>query len=101
MAQKNRHGSKRPKPHTAAHAAAFRAPPAPPEKKIPVIYGKPFVVLEDATSLSESDLLRVCRDELEGFMVPRTVALVPSLPKNANGKIDKLALRKKWASGGA
>ena len=47
MAQKNRHGSKRPKPHTAAHAAAFRAPPAPPEKKVPVVYGKPFVVLED------------------------------------------------------
>jgi hypothetical protein len=48
MAHKNRHGSKRPKPHTAAHAAAFRAPPAPPEKKVPVVYGKPFVVLEDA-----------------------------------------------------
>jgi hypothetical protein len=47
MAHKNRHGSKRPKPHTAAHAAAFRAPPAPPEKKVPVVYGKPFVVLED------------------------------------------------------
>ncbi len=52
-----------------------------------------FVVLEAGVSLSESELLRACRDQLETFKVPRAITVVASLPKNANGKIDKVALR--------
>jgi amino acid adenylation domain-containing protein len=52
-----------------------------------------FVVLEEAATLSETDLRRECRDKLEAFMVPTFIAIVRSLPKSANGKIDKLALR--------
>jgi amino acid adenylation domain-containing protein len=51
---------------------------------------KAFVVL--GAPLRESDLLRVCRSKLESFMVPRSIAIVASLPKNANGKIDKPVL---------
>ena len=53
---------------------------------------KAFVVAEEGATLSETDLWRGCRDRLEGFMVPKSIAIVPSLPKNANGKINKLAL---------
>jgi acyl-CoA synthetase (AMP-forming)/AMP-acid ligase II len=51
-----------------------------------------FVVLADGARLSEAELVRECRARLEGFMVPRRIAIVPSLPRSANGKIDKRAL---------
>jgi amino acid adenylation domain-containing protein len=54
---------------------------------------KAFVVAEDGATLRESDLLRACRERLESFMVPTQLVLVPSLPKTATGKIDKLQLR--------
>jgi acyl-CoA synthetase (AMP-forming)/AMP-acid ligase II len=53
---------------------------------------KAFVVPEEGATLSETELWRGCRDKLEGFMVPKSIAIVPSLPKNANGKINKIAL---------
>jgi len=53
-----------------------------------------FVVLEAAAAVSEADLRRECRDKLEAFMVPTIIVIVPSLPRGANGKIDKLALRR-------
>ena len=52
-----------------------------------------YVVPAAGATLVEADLLRVCRDKLESFMVPRTITIVTTLPKNANGKIDKLSLR--------
>jgi hypothetical protein len=48
MAQRNRyHGAKRQKPRAAAPPPA-RAVAAAVEKPRPVVYGKPFLVLEDA-----------------------------------------------------
>lgn len=44
---RNRHHNKRPKARGPASAAATRTPLEPPERKAPVVYGKPFVVLED------------------------------------------------------
>ena len=60
-----------------------------------------FVVLADGATLVEADLRRACRDQLESFMVPRTISIVPTLAKNANGKIDKLSLRSPEAPCGA
>lgn len=53
---------------------------------------KAFVALDEGATLSESAVLRACRNQLAGPMVPRSIAFVPSLPKSPNGKIDKLAL---------
>ena len=48
MARRNRHHSARQKPHLRpAREAATRAAIVPAEKKAPVVYGKPFTVLED------------------------------------------------------
>lgn len=51
-----------------------------------------FVVVEDGAELDERAILRECRQRLEGFMVPKHVAIVADLPKSANGKIAKRAL---------
>lgn len=51
-----------------------------------------FVVPAAGATLVEADLLRACRSNLESFMVPRSITIVAALPKNANGKIDKLLL---------
>jgi acyl-CoA synthetase (AMP-forming)/AMP-acid ligase II len=52
-----------------------------------------FVVLEADAALDASDLLRACRERLESFMVPAKLAVMPALPKNSNGKIDRPKLR--------
>lgn len=52
-----------------------------------------FVSLDDGISLSEKDILRKCRLQLENFMVPQQIVILPELPKTNNGKIDKKALK--------
>jgi hypothetical protein len=48
MAQRRHHNAKRQKPRAGApHPAAVRQPVAAAEKKPPITYGKPFVLLED------------------------------------------------------
>jgi amino acid adenylation domain-containing protein len=53
---------------------------------------KAFVVLDDGASLDEKAIIRECQARLENFMVPKTVAIVPDLPKTATGKIKKTGL---------
>jgi len=50
---------------------------------------KAFVVLEDGVEISVREILRHCSARLENFMVPRSVELLPELPKTDNGKIKK------------
>jgi acyl-CoA synthetase (AMP-forming)/AMP-acid ligase II len=52
---------------------------------------KAFVVSED-TTLSERDILRHCRSNLEDFMMPKYVEFRDSLPKTSSGKIKKTDL---------
>ncbi len=53
---------------------------------------KAFVALEPGVSLTEKDILRHCAARLESFMVPKSVAIRPSLPKTPSGKISKKEL---------
>lgn len=48
MAQRRHHQSKRSKPRVASGSAGARAPAPALERKPPVRYAKPFVLLEDA-----------------------------------------------------
>lgn len=50
----------------------------------------------DATNLA-TDLIEWSRDRLSGFKRPRRVELIDRLPTNASGKIDKPALRRRFA----
>ena len=47
MVRRDRHQGKRQKPRAATPTSNFRAPVPVIERKLPVAYGKPFVVLED------------------------------------------------------
>jgi acyl-coenzyme A synthetase/AMP-(fatty) acid ligase len=53
---------------------------------------KAFVVLESGARLAEKELQRMCHARLESFMVPKHIAIVPSLPRTDTGKIRKIDL---------
>lgn len=51
------------------------------------------VVAREGSELSEADVVAYCREKLAGYKRPRVVTFVEELPRNANGKIRKDALR--------
>jgi long-chain acyl-CoA synthetase len=53
---------------------------------------KAYVVV-DAVELSQSDVIRYCREHLEELMVPKQVEFCRELPKTPSGKIAKAALK--------
>lgn len=52
-----------------------------------------FVVLRPDVSLTPSDILQFAAKNMESFMVPKQVTILPSLPKTPNGKVDKKLLK--------
>jgi len=51
-----------------------------------------FVVLRPGASATTTELVTWCRARLAAFKVPRTVTLVPELPRSPTGKVLKRAL---------
>jgi len=63
------------------------------------IYGEVpvgFVALRPGRGVGEAELLDHCRAKVAAFKVPRAVVVVDTIPKNANGKIDRQALAALW-----
>ncbi|MFP4127317.1 MAG: malonate--CoA ligase [Alphaproteobacteria bacterium] len=62
------------------------------------------VALEPGAKLSENEVRQALAGELAGFKQPKRVFFVPTLPRNAMGKIQKVSLRETYrdtyASGG-
>jgi len=54
---------------------------------------KAFVVLDPGVDMTEKELIKECQKRLESFMVPKTIVIVPELPKTTTGKIKKTDLR--------
>lgn len=54
---------------------------------------KVFIVPAPGAGLTENDVLKHSTQAMETFMVPKYVQFVESLPKTANGKIDKKQLK--------
>ena len=48
--------------------------------------------------MTADELLELCRDNLTKIKIPVAVHIVPELPKNAVGKLDKPALRARDAA---
>jgi HIP---CoA ligase len=55
--------------------------------------GKAFVVLRPSASATEAELIGWSRDNMANYKVPRSVAFVKDLPRNASGKVLKTELR--------
>jgi amino acid adenylation domain-containing protein len=53
---------------------------------------KALVVLDDGSKIGEQDILAVCSQRLENFMVPKFVEIIAELPKTTTGKIKKTGL---------
>jgi O-succinylbenzoic acid--CoA ligase len=52
-----------------------------------------FVTLKSGENVPADDLIAFCRERLAGYKTPREVQFVPSLPRNAAGKIVRSRLR--------
>lgn len=55
--------------------------------------GKAWIVLRPGAALDEAGLIAWARDNMANYKVPRSVAFMSDLPRNAAGKIAKLELR--------
>jgi amino acid adenylation domain-containing protein len=53
---------------------------------------KAFVVIEPGTTLGEKQLQKECQRRLESFLVPKSIVIVPSLPRTDTAKLNKRAL---------
>lgn len=56
--------------------------------------GKAFIVLRPGTDLASSALIEWARANMANYKVPRHVAIVDDLPRNAAGKVSKIDLPK-------
>ncbi len=52
-----------------------------------------FITTHNTTQINEKEILQACSANLEMFMVPQKVIFLLEMPKNSNGKIDKLKLK--------
>ena len=55
------------------------------------------VVAEPGAAIEEAQVLSGIADKLARFKQPRRVIVLPALPRNAMGKVQKAALRKEYA----
>ena len=59
------------------------------------------VVATPGATLSEDDVIALCREHIAGYKRPRHVVFVDELPRNASGKILKRSLREQYAGLGS
>jgi acyl-CoA synthetase (AMP-forming)/AMP-acid ligase II len=52
-----------------------------------------FITLVPGASCSESEIQEWCRSRIASYKVPHQVHVIDAFPRNASGKIDKLALK--------
>jgi long-chain acyl-CoA synthetase len=55
------------------------------------------VVIKKGNKTSEEEIIEFCKKNMARYKVPKSVEIVPALPKNASGKILKKELRLKWS----
>jgi acyl-CoA ligase (AMP-forming) (exosortase A-associated) len=56
---------------------------------------KAFVVARDGDGLDTDAILSYCAEKMPRYMVPKTVEVLPELPKTSSGKVDYPALRRR------
>jgi HIP---CoA ligase len=61
--------------------------------------GRAYVSARPDQTLDAEELIAYCRERLANFKVPRSVAVVDELPRNAGGKVVKTELRHRALNG--
>ena len=56
-----------------------------------------MVVPRKGETITEEEIMALCRKELAGFKVPKSVVFVEALPKTPTGKILKRDMRKTYS----
>jgi acyl-CoA ligase (AMP-forming) (exosortase A-associated) len=56
---------------------------------------KAFVVAKDGVQIDSQQLIDACAELLPRYMLPKTIELIPELPKTSSGKVDYPSLRKR------
>jgi acyl-CoA synthetase (AMP-forming)/AMP-acid ligase II len=56
------------------------------------------ISVEDTANFDDQAIINVCKVQLPNFMIPAKVIMLPVLPKNPNGKIDRKALTEQFAT---
>ncbi|MDQ6671903.1 MAG: hypothetical protein M3069_14385 [Chloroflexota bacterium] len=75
--------------HSAVGECAVYGVPDPVKGEVPAA----AIVVAAGATVTTVELEQFCRQWLATYKIPRTFELVPSLPKNATGKILKRVLR--------
>ena len=75
--------------HPAVVSAAIVGRPRGADEEIVA-----YVQLVDGASLRPGELAAFVADRIAGYKIPREIRVVPSLPALANGKPDRMALRR-------
>lgn len=57
---------------------------------------KAVVVVKPGEDVSPAELIQFCRGKIAGYKIPKTVDLVPELPKNPTGKILRRRVRENY-----
>ena len=52
-----------------------------------------YVTVHEGHGLTEQEIMKVCMENLELFMIPQKIFILNKMPKSPNGKIDKLKLK--------
>lgn len=61
---------------------------------------KAVIVLRPGHTLREEEVIKFCKDNLASYKKPRFIQIVPALPKNPGGKIDKRELKRLYGTYG-
>ncbi len=60
--------------------------------------GHAFVVSDGTRQFSAEWIIGQCKLELAGYKVPKHISFIDCLPRNATGKVDLKALRKRCSA---
>lgn len=59
-------------------------------------YKKIVLFCTASESISESEIYRFLKKRLPKYMLPARIIVIDKMPMNANGKIDRLQLKRLW-----